>query len=278
MVDRKSSAGSHVKSAESGSSESSLVASEAGSGGSGGGGGGSGSSSGDAARNGSRAVAVAGAGGPSGEGDGRKGSSQATPLTRERILEAAEDTLRRFGPGKTTVVDVARALGVSHGTVYRHFASKTELRDSVLEQWLERRIAPLSPIVEEREQEIGQAGLPSPAAERLHRWLVALMESKREEARNDPDLFAAYAELSAQSREVILRHIETLVGQVTRIISSGAAAGEFAVADPAIAARSVFDSTSRFHHPAHASEWTQPDIDECFDGVWSLILTGLSPR
>ena len=32
-------------------------------------------------------------------------------LTPERILEAAEDLLRRFGLAKTTAVDVARALG-----------------------------------------------------------------------------------------------------------------------------------------------------------------------
>ena len=38
-------------------------------------------------------------------------------LTRERILEAAEEVLRRFGLAKTTVVDVARALGVSHGSI-----------------------------------------------------------------------------------------------------------------------------------------------------------------
>ena len=39
-------------------------------------------------------------------------------LTPERILAAAEDVLRRYGPGKATVVDVAQALGVSHGSVY----------------------------------------------------------------------------------------------------------------------------------------------------------------
>ena len=59
-------------------------------------------------------------------------------LTRERILEAAEDVLRRFGPSKATVVDVARALGVSHGSVYRYFASKAELRDAVTQIWLSR--------------------------------------------------------------------------------------------------------------------------------------------
>ncbi|MBW7457433.1 TetR/AcrR family transcriptional regulator, partial [Paenibacillus sepulcri] len=43
------------------------------------------------------------------------------PLTKETILDAAEQVLRRFGPDKTSVVDVARALQVSHGTIYRHF-------------------------------------------------------------------------------------------------------------------------------------------------------------
>ena len=235
------------------------------------------------AENKSPARAGAAPGAPSTVGSTANATGSA-PLTRERILEAAEETLRRFGPAKTTVVDVARALGVSHGTVYRHFASKTELRDSVLEQWLERRVAPLAPIVEECVSDDDGQGIArggggrSPAADRLHRWLVALMESKREEARSDPDLFAAYAELSAQSREVILRHVDVLTGQLTQILSAGAAAGEFAVAEPAAAARAVFDATVRFHHPAHAAEWSRPDIDESFDGVWSLVLTGLSPR
>jgi len=38
-------------------------------------------------------------------------------LTAEAILDAAEEALRRFGPAKTSVVDVARALDVSHGSV-----------------------------------------------------------------------------------------------------------------------------------------------------------------
>ncbi|WP_436841019.1 TetR/AcrR family transcriptional regulator [Streptomyces bobili] len=45
-------------------------------------------------------------------------------LTAERILEATEEVLRRHGPANATVVDVARALGVSHGSVYRHFRTK----------------------------------------------------------------------------------------------------------------------------------------------------------
>src|ERR1700744_6292670 len=103
-------------------------------------------------------------------------------LTRDKILEAAEDVLRRFGPAKTTVVDVARALGVSHGSVYRHFSSKADLRDAVVERLLDRITRPLEEIVAEE----------APADDRLYRWFRALMASKYQKVHSDPELFATY--------------------------------------------------------------------------------------
>ena len=64
------------------------------------------------------------------------------PLTRDQILGAAEDVIRKFGPAKATVVDVARALGVSHAAVYRHVATKAELRDLVVRRWVDETMPP----------------------------------------------------------------------------------------------------------------------------------------
>src|ERR671923_1129072 len=100
-------------------------------------------------------------------------------LTQEKILEAAEDVLRRFGPSKATVVDVARALDVSHGSVYRHFPSKAALRDAVLERWLHRVAVPLAAV----------ASADEPATQRLRRWLDTLIATKRSKAFDDPELF-----------------------------------------------------------------------------------------
>lgn len=186
-------------------------------------------------------------------------------LTSERILDAAEEVLRRFGPAKATVVDVARALGVSHGSVYRHYASKAELRDAVAARWLARVSNPLEAIAAE-------AG---PALPRLRRWFDALFAIKRRKVLDDPELFATYHAIALESREVVRAHVEHLVGQLTRIIADGAASGEIRVADPAATARAVFDATSRFHNPAHAAEWRDPAIDASFEGVWSLLLAGL---
>ena len=189
-------------------------------------------------------------------------------LTRERIVEAAEDVLRRYGPSKATVVDVARALGVSHGSVYRHFASKADLRDAVTRVWLSRIHDPLEAVVVEDD----------PSAERLHRWLRKLVTIKRGLFADDPELFATYCELGTEAREVVGEHLDHLTGQVSRIIQEGVARGEFASGNPAATARAVLAATARFHHPAHASEWSHPGIDTDFEEVWSLILTGLKAK
>src|SRR6188474_234799 len=128
-------------------------------------------------------------------------------LTPDRIVDAAEEVLRRFGPAKATVVDVARALGVSHGSVYRHFPSKAALRDAVTERWLAAVSDPLEAIAAET----------GPASERLRRWFDLLISTKRRRALDDPELFATYHELATESREVITAHIDILIGQLTRI-------------------------------------------------------------
>jgi AcrR family transcriptional regulator len=186
-------------------------------------------------------------------------------LTRERILEAAEDALRRYGPAKANVVDVARALGVSHGSVYRHFESKAALRDAVTDRWLARIGTPLEKIAAE----------DGPAADRLHRWLVKLSKAKRKKTLDDPELFATYIALAGQAREVVDRHVDHLVGQIARILADGNESGEFVVDDPDRTARAIFDATSRFHNPAFASQWSEPGLDEALESVVALLLGGL---
>ena len=187
-------------------------------------------------------------------------------LTSEAILDAAEQVLRRFGPAKTTVVDVARVLEVSHGTVYRHFASKAALRDAVTERWLDRVSAPLEAVVTRRGK----------AENRLRAWLELLAESKQSMAREDPELFATFHALTSESREVVAEHLARLSGQLSEIVASGVASGEFAaVADVDRTGWAILQATARFHHPAHAAEWGEPDLAQDFAAVFDLLVHGL---
>ena len=188
-------------------------------------------------------------------------------LTPERILAAAEDVLRRYGPGKATVVDVAQALGVSHGSVYRHFASKAALRDAVLRGWLQRMMAPLEAIA---------AGRASPPT-RLRQWLTALRETKREKALGEPELFATYGALAADAREVIGEHVNHLLQQIESIVAAGVKSGDFRKVDPAATAQAIFDATARFHYPGLAHLWSGEGEDAAFAQLLALLLNGLAP-
>jgi AcrR family transcriptional regulator len=55
------------------------------------------------------------------------------PEVRERLLQATYDCVARWGLGKTTVEDAARAAGVSRATVYRYFpGGRDELLSAVV--------------------------------------------------------------------------------------------------------------------------------------------------
>jgi AcrR family transcriptional regulator len=193
-------------------------------------------------------------------------------LTPERILEATVEVLRRYGPAKATVVDVARALGVSHGSVYRHFPSKTALREAVTTRWLDESHARLADL----------ADGPGPAVERLAAWLDGLFTAKRDKALRDPEMFATFLALAHEHSEVVAAHVATMVGQLATVIEAGVAAGEFAAdgpaADPAAAARAVWDATSRFHDPVYADQWRDAGIRAAFEAVRAVVLRGLAVR
>jgi AcrR family transcriptional regulator len=167
-------------------------------------------------------------------------------LAREDILQAAEEVLRRYGPAKANVVDVARALNVSHGSVYRHFPSKAALREAVAERFLDSMSAPLEGIDDPRQ------------------WFDTLIATKRKKALEDPELFATYVALAAESQDVIKHHVDHLVDQLAGIVGDERTA------------RALFVATARFHDPAHAATWGDPTIDEDFEAVWALLAQAIA--
>ena len=168
------------------------------------------------------------------------------PLTREEILPAAEDVLRRHGPAKTNVVDVARALNVSHGSVYRHFPSKAALREAVAERFLDKVTTPLEDIDDPKQ------------------WFDTLIAGKRARAQEDPELFANYVALALESGDAVKNHVDHLIAQLTNIVGDETTA------------RALFDATARWHDPRHAEEWGKPGTDEAFEADWALLAQAMA--
>jgi AcrR family transcriptional regulator len=189
----------------------------------------------------------------------------AEPLTRGQILAAAKEALRRYGPAKMTVLDVAQALGVSHGSVYRHFPTKAALRAAVVQQDNE--------LIERRLEAI--AAESGPALDRLHRLLLALSGFKQAFAREDPELFETYCRVGTDGPAVASAHVELLVALLDTVLAEGVATGEIRPA-AAGGGRALFHATSRFHSPAQREAWADPQIGEDFERVWVLLRDGLA--
>lgn len=191
------------------------------------------------------------------------------PLDAETIVSAAEEVLRRHGPEKATVLDVARMLGVSHGSVYRHFPSKMALREAVIRRWLDRVRGDFATAVQDSE-------LTPP--DRLRGLLTTMFAAKWTKAREDPELFATFRVLAAEHSTVSSAHVDFLLAQIRAIVADGIAGGDFAAGDPEAIARAIFDATSRFHDPTHAAEWRSREVEAESAGVIALIFNGIRAR
>ena len=54
--------------------------------------------------------------------------------TKERILETALELFARSGYMGTSMSDIAGQLGITKAALYRHYASKSEILDSIVER------------------------------------------------------------------------------------------------------------------------------------------------
>ncbi|MDR3542454.1 MAG: TetR family transcriptional regulator [Desulfosporosinus sp.] len=183
-------------------------------------------------------------------------------LDKEIILNATEDVIRRFGPDKANISDVAKSLKVSHAAFYRYYNGKTALWNAVTERWLARLHASSNDILKE----------DSPADIKLYHLLENFAEAKRLSAINDPEMFANYIKLARNSMEVIEKVIEDGINKIEKIILQGITEGIFFAESSHQAAKSVYLATRVFIHP---DSFEDPDRKQNIDSVVNLLLRGL---
>ncbi|MGL4324649.1 MAG: TetR/AcrR family transcriptional regulator, partial [Beijerinckiaceae bacterium] len=127
-----------------------------------------------------------------------------SPGQAARLVQLAEEEVRRIGFRRMTVVSVAEAAGMTHANVYRYFPSKVALADAVTTQWVK-------PI----EAALGDATTASdPAIDKLGRMMLVLANAYRQRLDREPELFLLFAEAMAKARPVARKH-RTRIRQLT---------------------------------------------------------------
>jgi AcrR family transcriptional regulator len=156
---------------------------------------------------------------------------------RDRILDAAERLLGRFGYRKMTVDDIAAEAGIGKGTVYLSFPSKEEVVLSTVDRIVER----VCTAMEEA------AARDASAPERLRAMLLARVLVRFEAvAAYSASLHDLLASIRAALLARRMQHFEWEIGVLAGVIAGAQEDGELKAGPPRRIARALVVATNAF--------------------------------
>ncbi len=200
--------------------------------------------------------------------DGLRIRDQVAALKRERTIGAAVDLFYEKGYDRTTLDEVADRLGVTKPFIYANFGSKTELLAEICLRGVRAATDALDGALARRFD-------PRRTLEIFARdYVTAVLGAQKHIAvyvREEKNLESADARRIGDLRREFFR-------KITRVLELGAAAGQFAVGDPQMAALGIGGAVT------WSTFWYRPDgrlsLAEISDAMAELILgfAGASPR
>jgi AcrR family transcriptional regulator len=187
---------------------------------------------------------------------------------REQILREADEHFRRYGYNKTTVADLAKAIGVSGAYVYRFFESKQAIGEAVCAMTLKR--------IDDELLGIANDGTRT-ASDRLraiYRCLAAkgLELFFKERKLHDLVLVAVEARWSS-----VMQHKRAMMEAVKRVVGDGRTSGEFERKTPLDEITiAVFETLEPFAHPMLLELKEPAELEASVEAVSNLVLRSLA--
>jgi AcrR family transcriptional regulator len=191
----------------------------------------------------------------------------ATPSVRDQIIEAADDYFSRFGYAKTTVSDLARAIGFSKAYIYKFFDSKQAIGEAICARCLAGHLAAVTAAVE-------AAKGPN---ERIRAIFRTMVEQSTEQLFSDRQLYDIVAHSCAERWESSEAYVEKLLEMLRHLIQEGRDAGAFERKTPIDeVVRGIWLAASPFTHPVML-QYNLDAPQEGLSDILGVVLRSLSP-
>jgi AcrR family transcriptional regulator len=136
---------------------------------------------------------------------------------RDQIVDAARAHFSRFGYSKTTVADLAKAIGFSKAYIYKFFDSKQAIGQAICVQCLERIVA------------TGEAGIADgkTASEKFRRFFNGIILKSAELLFEEELLYDIAAHAAEERWPSVVAYLDRAETLVKEIILLGRETGEF---------------------------------------------------
>lgn len=186
---------------------------------------------------------------------------------REQIINAAFEHFRHCGYAKTSVADLAKAIGVSSAYIYKFFESKQAIGEAVCSQRVGQIDRALRDIADSEQS----------ATLRLRTIFKALMTKSLDLFFEDRKLHDIAATAAAQRWTSTQNHRAEVYSIIQQVIVDGRKSGEFERKTPldevCLAITSVM---TPFSHPLMLEQKTPEQLEERVVAITSLVLRSLS--
>ncbi|PWT74702.1 MAG: TetR family transcriptional regulator [Proteobacteria bacterium] len=186
---------------------------------------------------------------------------------REQILEAAEQHFSRYGYGKTTVSDLAKAIGFSKAYIYKFYDSKQAIAEAICSKTL-------TAIIVAVEDSVAAASTPTEKFRRMFKTLASTGAGLFFNDRKLHDIAAHSAGEGWPSARAYAYRIRQILMEVIR---EGREAGEFERKTPLDeTVHAIFLVIQPYANPL-LLQHNLDLIDEAPAQLSSLVLRSLAP-
>ena len=186
---------------------------------------------------------------------------------REQIVEAAYEHFGHYGYEKTTVAELAKAIGFSKAYIYKFFDSKQAIGEVICANRLDMIMAAVNAAI---------ADAPS-ASEKLRRLFRALTEAGSELFFHERKLYDIAAVAARDKWPSTERYSERLLKLIESIVVEGRKAGEFERKTPLDEATlAIYMATCPFINPVQL-QYNLEAAPTAAVVLSSLILRSLAP-
>ncbi len=136
---------------------------------------------------------------------------------RDQIVAAATEHFSRYGYEKTTVSDLAKAIGFSKAYIYKFFQSKQAIGEVICANCLSQIEAEIRTAVEEAER----------APEKLRRMFNIGVQASLRLFFRDRKLYEIASSAAGERWHAVLVYEERIQGLITDILQEGRRTGDF---------------------------------------------------
>ena len=184
---------------------------------------------------------------------------------KESIVTAASEIFSKYGFRKTTMDDIATALGKGKSSIYYYFRNKEEIFQAVLEQEVILLKSKLQDAVNAKKD----------SKEKLKAYIITRMEGLESMFNFYNAVKNEYMAQFEFIERIRSKYDQEEIANVQGILEKGIIDGDFSIDDPFLASVAIVTSMKGFEIPLYIKEQKEQHIEQRVDKLLKMLFNGI---